>query len=54
VRIILEYAERLGQDLPLARVHKEILERCMAQGEGELDNSAVIREIRRSLKNRRG
>jgi len=47
VRIILEYAERLGLKLPLARLHKEILERCMDAGEGDLDTSAVIQEIRR-------
>jgi 3-hydroxyisobutyrate dehydrogenase-like beta-hydroxyacid dehydrogenase len=47
VRIILEYAERLGQELPLSRLHKKILEGCMASGEGDLDTSAVIRELRR-------
>ena len=47
---MLEYGERLGQELPLARVHKEILGRCMANGEGDLDTSAVIREIRRMRK----
>ena len=50
LRIILEYAERLDQELPLARLHKEILERCMAGGEGDLDTSAVIREMRRMRK----
>lgn len=50
LRIILEYAERLGQELPLARLHKEILERCMAQGEGDLDTSGVILELRRMKK----
>jgi len=46
LRIILDYAERLGQDLPLARVHEAILARGMAAGEGELDTSAVIRQLR--------
>ena len=50
LRIMLEYAERLGQELPLARLHKKILEQCMAGGEGDLDTSAVIREIRRMRK----
>ena len=50
LRIMLEYGERLGQELPLARLHKEILGRCMANGEGDLDTSAVIREIRRMRK----
>ena len=47
LRIMLEYAERLGQELPLATLHQEILERAMARGEGEMDTSAVIRELRR-------
>ena len=49
LRIILEYAERMGQNLPLTRVHKEILEQCMKAGEGDLDTSAVIRELRRRV-----
>ena len=50
LRIMLEYAERLGQELPLAKLHKEILERSMARGDADLDTSAVIREIRRMRK----
>jgi 3-hydroxyisobutyrate dehydrogenase-like beta-hydroxyacid dehydrogenase len=46
LRIILDYAERLGQDLPLARVHEAILARGIAAGEGDLDTSAVIRQLR--------
>jgi 3-hydroxyisobutyrate dehydrogenase-like beta-hydroxyacid dehydrogenase len=46
LRIILDYADRLGQDLPLARVHEAILARGMAAGEGDLDTSAVIRQLR--------
>jgi 3-hydroxyisobutyrate dehydrogenase-like beta-hydroxyacid dehydrogenase len=40
-------AERVGQELPLARVYTELIESCIAHGEGELDNSAVIQELRR-------
>ena len=47
VSIILKYAENSGQELPLSKVHLEILEKPSAAGDGELDNSAVIREIRR-------
>ncbi len=47
VSIILEYAERLGQELPLSRAHAELLRTCIEAGDGELDNAAVIREIRR-------
>jgi hypothetical protein len=31
----------------MAEVLMEILESCIASGEGELDNSAVIRDVRR-------
>ena len=47
VSIMLEYAEHLQQDLPLSKVHLEVLEKAIAAGDGELDNSAVIREIQR-------
>jgi 3-hydroxyisobutyrate dehydrogenase-like beta-hydroxyacid dehydrogenase len=47
LRIILELAGRAGQELPLARLHRKLLERAMAAGDGELDTSAVIRQIRR-------
>jgi 3-hydroxyisobutyrate dehydrogenase-like beta-hydroxyacid dehydrogenase len=47
LRIMLEYADRLGQELPLTQLHKKILEKCITAGEGDLDTSAVIRELRR-------
>jgi 3-hydroxyisobutyrate dehydrogenase-like beta-hydroxyacid dehydrogenase len=40
-------ARRLGQRLPLAETYAGLMQGCVAAGEGELDNSAVIREIRR-------
>lgn len=40
-------AERSGQALPLANVYLELIEGCIANGEGELDNSAIIQEVRR-------
>jgi 3-hydroxyisobutyrate dehydrogenase-like beta-hydroxyacid dehydrogenase len=45
--IILEYAQKTEQELPLTRLHKKILEDVIAAGEGELDTSAVIKQIRR-------
>jgi len=45
LRIILELAGR--QDLPLARLHRSLLEAAIEAGEGDLDTSAVIRQIRR-------
>ena len=47
VSLILKYARQAGQELPLSRVHRDILEKAMAAGEGELDNAAVIREVAR-------
>jgi 3-hydroxyisobutyrate dehydrogenase-like beta-hydroxyacid dehydrogenase len=47
VHLMLEQAERLKQRLPLLEIHAEVLESCIDQGEGDFDNSAVIREIRR-------
>jgi 3-hydroxyisobutyrate dehydrogenase-like beta-hydroxyacid dehydrogenase len=52
VALILSYAQRLGQQVPLSRVHLEILDRAIQAGDGELDNSAVIRQIRRMGKPR--
>ena len=45
--LMLELAQRLQQQLPLATTYTDIVEGCMKQGEAELDNAAVIREIRR-------
>lgn len=42
-----EVAARVGQQLPLAGLYVELIESCLAHGEGDLDNSAVIRELRR-------
>jgi 3-hydroxyisobutyrate dehydrogenase-like beta-hydroxyacid dehydrogenase len=50
VSIILKHAENLKQELPLSKVHLEILEKAITAGDGELDNSAVIREIQRRAK----
>ncbi len=45
--LMLEQARRLKQRLPLGEVYKGLMDGCAAAGEGELDNSAVIKEIRR-------
>jgi 3-hydroxyisobutyrate dehydrogenase-like beta-hydroxyacid dehydrogenase len=47
VHLMLEQAERVKQHLPLLEIHADVLEACVRQGEGDLDNSAVIEEIRR-------
>ncbi len=50
VSIILKYAEKLGQELPLSTVHLDVLKKAIEAGDGDLDNSAVIREIERRIK----
>ena len=47
--LIVELAQRLHQQLPLAATYTDIVEGCMSAGEAELDNAAVIREIRRRV-----
>jgi 3-hydroxyisobutyrate dehydrogenase-like beta-hydroxyacid dehydrogenase len=47
VSLILKYALAQNQDLPLSRVHFDILDSAIAAGDGELDTSAVLKEIRR-------
>ena len=47
VSLMLKYAQDCAQDLPLSRVHSDILDSAMAAGDGDLDTCAVIREIRR-------
>jgi putative dehydrogenase len=45
--MMVEAAEAAGQDLPLGRTYLDILDKSMSAGDADLDNSAVIREIRR-------
>ncbi|MBM3344296.1 MAG: NAD(P)-dependent oxidoreductase [Betaproteobacteria bacterium] len=45
-----EVAARVGQELPLATIYTEIVQSCIAHGEGQLDNSVVIQELRRRRK----
>jgi 3-hydroxyisobutyrate dehydrogenase-like beta-hydroxyacid dehydrogenase len=47
VHLMLDQAARCGQALPFLEVHRDILAACVAAGEGDLDNSVVINEIRR-------
>ncbi len=45
--LMLEQAQRLQQQLPLGAVYAALMDGCLQNGEAELDNAAVIREIRR-------
>ena len=47
VRLMLAQAERVKQQLPLLEIHADVLEACVRLGEGDLDNRAVLMEIRR-------
>jgi 3-hydroxyisobutyrate dehydrogenase-like beta-hydroxyacid dehydrogenase len=47
VCLILKYAEKHGQELPLSRVHFDALEKAIKAGDANLDNAAIIREIKR-------
>jgi 3-hydroxyisobutyrate dehydrogenase-like beta-hydroxyacid dehydrogenase len=49
VHLMLDQAKAAGQPLPLLQVHARVLEACLRSGEGELDNSAVVEEIRRQM-----
>jgi len=51
VSIIIKYAEKHGQELPLSTVHMDVLEKAIAAGDGEMDNAAIIREIKRRKRN---
>jgi 3-hydroxyisobutyrate dehydrogenase-like beta-hydroxyacid dehydrogenase len=43
VRLILEAGDKAGASLPLSHVHEELLAALVAEGAGDLDNSAVMR-----------
>jgi 3-hydroxyisobutyrate dehydrogenase-like beta-hydroxyacid dehydrogenase len=43
VNEILSMASKVNQRLPLSEIHRDLLERSVAAGDGDLDNSAVIK-----------
>ena len=47
VRLMLQAAEAAGVKLPLADVHRRLMEQAEAVGLGELDNSAIIEVLRK-------
>lgn len=50
-RLMLDQAAARGQKLSMLEVNADVLEACVRAGEAELDNSAVIKEVRRRGKN---
>jgi len=49
VHLMLDQARARGQRLPALEINADVLEACVRNGEGDLDNSVVIAEIRRRL-----
>lgn len=49
-KLMHEVAARVGQEIPLAKLYTELVESCIAHGEGQLDNAVVIQELRRRRK----
>jgi 3-hydroxyisobutyrate dehydrogenase-like beta-hydroxyacid dehydrogenase len=45
--LMLDHAAVVGQRLPMLEVHADVLEACVRAGDGDMDSSAVIKEIRR-------
>lgn len=45
--LMLDQASALGQKLAMLELHADVLEACVRAGEAELDNSAIIKEVRR-------
>ena len=45
--LMLDQAAAAGQKLSLLELHADILEACVRAGEADLDNSAIIKEVRR-------
>lgn len=50
LKFALESGELTGVDLPVTRVVKRLFEDLVAHGDGDLDHSAIIREIERRVK----
>jgi 3-hydroxyisobutyrate dehydrogenase-like beta-hydroxyacid dehydrogenase len=46
LEIVLSYAKKLRQPLPLTQLHQNILKEAIDAGYGDLDNAAVIQQIR--------
>lgn len=47
VTLMLESAERAGQPLPLSEAHARMMRDAIAAGDGDLDNAAIILQLRR-------
>lgn len=51
VQLMLDMAQSHSQNLPLSTAHAQLMRNAIAQGDGELDNAAIIQQIRREKSN---
>jgi 3-hydroxyisobutyrate dehydrogenase-like beta-hydroxyacid dehydrogenase len=47
VKLMLDAAQATGQRLPLSTVHAALLQAAVDAGDGDLDNAAIVRQLRR-------
>jgi 3-hydroxyisobutyrate dehydrogenase-like beta-hydroxyacid dehydrogenase len=47
VQLIIDLAHSVNQELPFSKIHLDLLKSGIEANEGDLDNSAIIKEIRR-------
>jgi len=51
VEMMLDYAGAAKQRLPLSEAHAALMRAAVAAGDGELDNTAIVRQLRRETLN---
>lgn len=47
VHLMLDQAASVGQKLAMLELHADVLEACVRAGEADMDNSIIIKEVRR-------
>jgi 3-hydroxyisobutyrate dehydrogenase-like beta-hydroxyacid dehydrogenase len=52
VDLMLQNAQATGQALPLSEVHARLMRDAVEAGEGDFDNAAIIRQLRRERRDR--
>ncbi|MEY3637737.1 MAG: 2-hydroxy-3-oxopropionate reductase [Pseudomonadota bacterium] len=52
VQLMLDMAQAAEQHLPLSQAHANLMRNAIAEGDGELDNAAIVRQIRREKTSR--
>jgi 3-hydroxyisobutyrate dehydrogenase-like beta-hydroxyacid dehydrogenase len=48
VKLMIEAASAVGKILPFSTTHREVMERAVAMGLGDQDNSSIIEALRES------